>query len=100
MERNKERPARIVLPKLYNLVNAELEKRHIHAYDYQAMVIEQDNGIDLILQFGENFSKSESHYFTNEMIEKESNELLDFIQAVGESCKNIMIADYFKMMKS
>lgn len=100
MESKKELPLRLVLPKLYEILSTELENLHIHSYDYQANVIEENKGYEIILRYGDGFQKSESTFFTSEMIENGSKELLDFIKSAAQSCKTVMIADYFKMMKS
>ncbi|WML44412.1 hypothetical protein [Neobacillus sp. PS3-40] len=94
-----ERPIQIAKPELYDFLKKELDKLHIHSYDYRANVIEQDGGLEMILRFGEGHNQTESHFFTNEMIEKRDEELLEFIQTVGKSCEKSLIAEYFKMMK-
>jgi hypothetical protein len=99
MESKLEQPLRVVSPKLYDKLITELEKLHIHPYDYQATVVEKENGLEVILRFGEGFIQSETQLTTYQAIEKGSPEINDFIKTVGESCKKALIADYFKMMK-
>jgi hypothetical protein len=99
IEEKVEQPIRIVLPKLYDFLNIELEKFHIHSYDYQANMVEKRDGYEIILRFGEGFTQTLSQFFKYEVIEEKGQDLLDFIQLSGESCKNILVADYFKMMK-
>ena len=94
-----EKPIRMVIPELFDFLNTELVKLHIHSYDYQANVVEQDGGFEMILRFGEDLNQLESQFFTYEMINKRSEELLDFIHSAGKSCEKTLIAEYFKMMK-
>lgn len=99
MEKTIEQPIRMVFPELYDFLNTELEKLHIHSYDYQATIAEKKDGYEIFLRFGEGFTQTLSRFFGYEVIEEKGQDLLDFIQLMGESCKNILVADYFKMMK-
>lgn len=96
----KEQSLRVILPELYNFVTDELERLHnIHPYDIQIYTIEETTGYQLIFYFGEGYSHQDSHSFSKNSIEKMDKEITDFIEIFGESCKEVMIADYFKMMK-
>ncbi|WP_164668821.1 hypothetical protein [Virgibacillus doumboii] len=96
----KEQPLRVVLPELYTFVTEGLEDLHnIHPYDIQLYGVEEETGYQLIFYFGEGYSHQESIFFSHSSIEKKDSEITDFVEKFGESCKEVMIADYFKMMK-
>ncbi|MBP2258534.1 hypothetical protein [Virgibacillus alimentarius] len=94
-----ERMMRIVSPNLYNHVTAELEKMNIHSYDIEANVIEEDSGLQVIVRFGEGFTQERSQLFSYDTVTALDKDIDTFIKSIGEDCKQIMIADYFKMMK-
>lgn len=95
-----ERFLRVILPNLYNFLMEELEKHYnIHPYDIQAHAIKESEQYQLIFYFGDGFAHQKTKSFSNEAIEKMSTEITDFAKELGEACKEVMIADYFKMMK-
>jgi hypothetical protein len=91
---------RIILPKLYQAITNKLEEQHnIHPYDIQAKVQTDTSGYQVIVYFGDGFAHKESHYFSNEAIENMNHNVIEFIEKIGDACKEVMIADYFKMMR-
>lgn len=90
---------RIVLPDLYKDIVDKLKEQHIHAYDIQASAVKKENGFEVFIRFGEGFTQKQSQYFTYEAIEKTDQAITNFVEGIGKACKEIMIADYFKMMK-
>ncbi|MFZ3577281.1 hypothetical protein [Virgibacillus sp. DJP39] len=98
-ENQSERSLRSVSPQLYSLLVTELEKVHIHPYDIQANATEKETGYQLLIRFGNDFSHKESVFFSFESIENEDNNVTEFIKNIGETCKQAMIADYYKMIK-
>ncbi|TFJ93864.1 hypothetical protein [Lentibacillus salicampi] len=95
-----EHPMRIILPDLYNELTEKLDEHHnIHQYDIQARVLEDHSGFEAIIYFGDGFTHKESHYFSNEAIENSYDGLPEFTEKIGTACKEVMIADYYKMMR-
>src|SRR5690625_1355945 len=92
------RPLRIISPKLYTLIIGEFETYNIHSYDLMIEGEKKDKGIQIRILFGEHFAHTETEFFSFESIEKMSDELIQFIKSAAETCKETMIADYFKMM--
>ncbi|WP_085992615.1 hypothetical protein [Oceanobacillus senegalensis] len=87
-----------VSPKLYRYFTTELENRyHIHSYDFQADAIKKENGIYIILRFGDYFDQKKEQFFSNNKLE-DKKELEAFIIEAGEFCKQVLIDDYFKRM--
>ncbi|QHS22470.1 hypothetical protein GWK91_05670 [Virgibacillus sp. MSP4-1] len=95
----KVQPLRTVSKPLYEELISELGKFHIHSFDVQAKAIEKDDGMEIILHFGESFSQQLSKNFTSKQIENTGHEIKEFIRESAEKMKEIMIADYFKMIK-
>ncbi|MFC3040630.1 hypothetical protein ACFOGI_10265 [Virgibacillus xinjiangensis] len=91
---------RVLSPKLYRFLTSQLEEQfHIHSYDIQLEGIQEENGILVILQYGEGFTHVEEEVFSMDEIEQEGEDLQDFVQRTGEACREVMIADYYKMVK-
>lgn len=97
----KERPQslRVVSPLLYQSILIELEKQNIHSYDVQIDAVKGNKGIHIILKYGESFTHQKEQSFTNHAIEKNSSEIAEFVKKAGETCKEVMINEYFKMMR-
>ncbi|SFD77437.1 hypothetical protein SAMN05216238_10429 [Lentibacillus persicus] len=95
-----EKPMRVILPQLHHQIAEQLEEQHnIHPYDIQTKVIPVDAGYEVIVYFGDSFAHREAAYFSVEAIEKNGGELSGFIEKIGDTCKEVMIADYYKMMR-
>lgn len=93
-----EKPLRIISPKLYQHIILEFKDYNIHSYDLLVNGIKEENGLRLILRFGENFTRKKTRLFTSRVLEKQKDELTDFIKAAAEYCKKVMIDDYFEKM--
>jgi len=91
---------RIVSPKLYNYLTTRFEEDfNIHPYDMQLEGIENEKGVFLLLKFGDNYAHVIEEFFSFPTIDEAGEELENFVKESGEACKEIMIADYFKMME-
>lgn len=90
---------RAVSPKLYNYITEILEESNIHPYDIQTSTIKTDEGLQVFVQYGENFKQSQSSFFSFETINNLDSQINDFTKEIADACKKAMIADYFKMMK-
>lgn len=96
---NKELPLRAAEPRLFQLLQAELEAQHIHAYDIEAIGVKKENGVDVTLKYGDDYRHSKTRYFANPLIEKQAPAISQFFKEVGEECQKVLVADYYKMMK-
>jgi len=99
MSREGQRMLRVISPHLFEQITAELEKYNVHLNDIQANVVEKDDGLEVIVLFGEHFSQSKSHFFGHSESDFDEVEIKQFANTVAEACKEVMVADYFKMMK-
>ncbi|MBY7142031.1 hypothetical protein KFZ56_02785 [Virgibacillus sp. NKC19-3] len=99
-QQQKRKFLRVLSPDLYRYITDKFEELHnIHAYDIQADAIKEETGLHLRLQFGDQFAHQEERFFTFDAIEERSTELEEFVKSTADKCQEVMIADYFKMMK-
>lgn len=85
-------------PKLYRHITKRLQDRyHIHSYDLQANGLKKEDGLHVIIRFGEHYNHEKEKYISNEALENDKK-LDPFIKEVGEACKQVLIDDYFKKM--
>lgn len=92
-------PLHIISPSLFRYVLSELESKfHIQPYDFQVDGIKQEDGIQIIIMFGENFTHRMEQFFTNHSINQQNDDLKEFLTKVGEKCIQVLKDDYFRMM--
>ncbi|RYG71840.1 hypothetical protein EU245_12840 [Lentibacillus lipolyticus] len=97
---SKGQSLRIILPELYSFITTKLEEHYnIHPYDIQVYAAKETSGYKLIFYYGDGYARQKTQSFTDKVLKNFDTELLEFIEAVGESCKEVMIADYYRMMK-
>ncbi|MEN1969420.1 hypothetical protein WMZ97_15260 [Lentibacillus sp. N15] len=96
---SKERSLRIQFPKLYNHIAAKLEDYHVHSYDVQINVKEEESYHCIVLHYGNGYSHHLSQVFTPKQMYEMDTEITDFVQKSVDTIKEVMVADYFKMMK-
>lgn len=95
----KQRSLRLISPKVYNYITETLEQTHnIHSYDLKMDAIPKQDGITIIVRFGETFSHHKEQYFTFDQLEEGiCDELKEFVTDLGEACTKVLIDDYFKI---
>ena len=93
-------PLRAANPSLFQQLQIELEKLHIHPYDIEAFGAKKEDGVEVILKYGESFSHVRTQYFTNTAINEKATVISQFFKETGDDCQKVLIADYYKMMKS
>ncbi|WP_026700641.1 hypothetical protein [Salibacterium aidingense] len=98
-EQHQEKSLRIVAPDIYNKLILELDAYHIQPYDIQANAVEYENGLKLILYYGEQFPHAEEKFASFEEWHEWSKDLSAFMESTAQTLKQTMAADYFKMMK-
>ncbi|WP_186577039.1 hypothetical protein [Aquibacillus kalidii] len=89
---------RLTIPNAYKILIDELESHHIHAYDIRALCYQASSTIDIEIQFGENFTHTMKESFEEKKLEK-NPDFINFCRKIGETCKETLIADYFRMVK-
>lgn len=95
----REKLLQIVSPELNEYVSAKLEEKfNIHSFDITLKGIEKEGGIHVIFRYGDGFAHQMDHFFPYTAISAESVEIKEFTESAGETCKDVMISDYYKMM--
>lgn len=95
----KERSLRICFPKLYRQIVTKLEDFHIHPYDLQINIKDKKGSYQLILHYGKGYSHTVSQHFTAVQLNEMDPGIIDFVLQNVDAIKEVMVADYFKMMK-
>lgn len=98
-QRNEEQLLRVAAPTLYDCLLKEIEAFHIHPYDIKASAINKNGGWEVILRYGDGFSHSTTHFFTEDAIHAPDQKGTVFFKQIAEDCQKVLIADYYKMMK-
>lgn len=96
---NAEKSIRIGTPLLYKRMIETFEKYHIHPYDVQGAVIEEETGFEVILKFANTFNQPETVHFSFEQAKHPDSEVTQFFEEAAEKCKSQLISDYYKMIK-
>ncbi|KWZ78736.1 hypothetical protein [Heyndrickxia coagulans] len=100
MKKQQEKPLFSVPPPLYHTFMQTFELHHIHLYDADPAGVEKENGIEVVLRYGDRFQHETRKCFSFSDIENKAPEVAEFFKQAAESCKEVLIADYYKMMKS
>lgn len=91
---------RIENPDLHQLIaDIFYDAHNLHPQDFQADVIVEETGYHLRIKYGEQFRVESEVFLTFTDIENESEELISFIKKTANTCQEIMVKDYFRMMK-
>jgi len=97
---NKElQPLMMLSPFLYQELLGALEKENIHSFDIEAYGCKHSDEIEIEVSFGEGFQKVMKETFPLVILKEKNDKYLNFCTNIGETCKKIMIDDYFKMVK-
>lgn len=95
--RDERKPLRALSPDLYLWMTQELEKQfHIQPYDVQIDGVEKDEGMEVIIRYGEQFSQHSKQFFSSAAINEKS--IQKFIESTGEICQETLIKNYYRMM--
>ncbi|PWU66721.1 MULTISPECIES: hypothetical protein [Gracilibacillus] len=86
-------------PFLYQQLLDTIQKENLHSFDIDAHVIKGNHHIEIEIYFGENFQHVTKQSFPVKILEERDQDYLNFCTKIGQTCKETMIQDYFKMMK-
>ena len=89
---------RMVSPELYHQIISALEEFNIHSYDILLKAVKKKTGIQVILYYGQNFTRNQTAFFSFKTIKEQGDDLTEFINIVSDDCKKTMIDDYFNKM--
>jgi len=74
------------------------EEFHIQPYDIQMNAIKNEKGFEIIVTYGERFAHRSEQFMTFQSIKKRDEIVNKFIRKTGETCKQVLIDDYFRKM--
>lgn len=92
-------PLMMLSPYLYQQLTDILEKENIHSFDIEAYGLKLKDHLEVEVRFGEAYQKAMKETFPLAVLKEKNEEYLNFCKNIGETCKEIMIQDYFKMVK-
>lgn len=99
-EKKTTKSLQIIDPKLYRYIVEELNERHnIHSYDTEILATKENSGLTLIIKYGQNFAHSKERFIKNKSLKNQEDDFVKFVHEVADECKEVMIAEYFKMVK-
>lgn len=58
----------------------------------------RDDGMEISIYFGERFTQKKTAFFLMDSIKNQGEELIAFLNSVSETCKQVMIDEYFERM--
>ncbi|RCW67025.1 hypothetical protein [Saliterribacillus persicus] len=90
---------RSAYPQLYDYLIKELSAHNIHSFDIQATSRDIGTEVEIQVQFGEEFNNTYSKTFSKEKVTEINDAFSNFCEEIAETCKETLIADYFKMVK-
>lgn len=94
-----EESLRIAAPKLYGKMMETFSKYNLHPYDTEGSVLKKENGMDVTLKLAGSHSVVSTTYLSKKQIEQPDDEVERFFETSAEECKNLLIKNYFKMIK-
>lgn len=86
-------------PKLYDHLIEAIKVHNIHSYDVRATCQHVESEMEIQVNYGADFTLEHKRTFSDKEIAEIGDAFTEFCQEVGETCKETLIADYFKMMK-
>ncbi|SER64134.1 hypothetical protein SAMN04487944_107109 [Gracilibacillus ureilyticus] len=86
-------------PRLYEQLLKSLEEENIHSFDIEAYATEKDGQAEIEIRFGDNFQHVIKEKFSLNNLTEKNQDYLAFCTKTGETCKETLIQDYFKMVK-
>lgn len=87
----------IAYPNLYEKLIEFLLIFNIHSYDVRATCRSIDDKIEIKIKFGDGFANKRMELFSKDELGR-SGRFESFCEEIAETCKETLIADYFKMV--
>ncbi|RYG72603.1 hypothetical protein EU245_09740 [Lentibacillus lipolyticus] len=90
---------RTMYPGAYNVLIDKLKEHNIHSFDVQATARKTDSDYEVCVRFGEGFGQEMTRNFAEEALLEPDDDFAAFCEEIQKTCKETLIADYFKMVK-
>lgn len=91
-------PLRMMAPHVYEELMETLAQLHIHPFDVKADAVRDENGLRLVIRYGDGFNQTDSRFFTNESLKRMDGEVIAFFNDIKDACQKAMKTDYFSTM--
>ncbi|TMN23077.1 hypothetical protein [Lentibacillus cibarius] len=90
---------RTMYPSAYKCLIEKLQEHNIHSFDVQATARKKDAYVSVSVRFGERFGQEKIQDFPEKALHETDSDFAAFCEEVQKTCKEVLIADYFKMVK-
>lgn len=94
-----EESLRIAAPNVYERMIETFSKHNLHPYDTEGTVIKKEDGFDISLRLAGSSTSVGTKHISLTQAEKPDEEVTNFFETSAEECKNLLIKNYFKMIK-
>lgn len=94
-----EESLRFAAPKLYGKMMETFSKYNLHPYDTESSALKKEDGMDITLKLAGSNSVVATTHLTRKQIEQPDEDVVSFFETSAEECKNLLIKNYFKMIK-
>lgn len=96
---HEEESLRFATPRLYERMVETFSKYNLHPYDTEATVRRKHDSIDISIKLTGNAANLASTTISLNQANEPDEEVNTFFETSAEECKNLLIKDYFKMIK-
>lgn len=96
---HEEESLRIGAPRLYERMMEAFSKHRIHPFDTEGKVVKKKDRIHITLTLAGSTSPLATKEFTLQQAKEPDQEVISFFEGTAEECKNLLIKNYYKMIK-
>lgn len=96
---NEEESLRFTAPKVYDQMVETFSKHKIHPFDTEATVVQKDGRMAISIKLAGGASELASTTISLNQAKEPDEEVVSFFETSAEECKNLLIKNYFKMIK-
>ncbi|MFD2761753.1 hypothetical protein [Lentibacillus juripiscarius] len=90
---------RTMYPSAYQFLIEKLKEHNIHSFDVQATAKKTGSAYEVCVRFGEGFGQEMTCRFAEKALREPDDDFAAFCEEIQKTCKETLIADYFKMVK-
>lgn len=74
-------------------------KYNLHPYDTESSIVKSQDGLDVTVKLAGSQSKLATTHISTKQAQQPDEEVIRFFESTAEECKNLLIKNYFKMIK-
>lgn len=94
-----EESLRFRAPRLYDRMMEAFSNYNLHPYDAEATITQKEDGMDLSIRLGGSLTDLATIHISPKQAEEPDEEVISFFENAAEECKNLLIKNYFNMIK-